>query len=90
MENGTIVNIPNIESEDDFWDVIYTFQNGILAGHDLFISTLPQSTMNQSNILNLECRRTFVFCLGIGSSLSSKQISTLIVLNRKLARYVCV
>ncbi|CAF0839712.1 unnamed protein product, partial [Rotaria sordida] len=49
LENGTIINIPNIENEDDFWDIIRMFQNGILAGNDLFISTLPHSTMNQSN-----------------------------------------
>ncbi|CAF4715824.1 unnamed protein product, partial [Rotaria sp. Silwood1] len=49
LENGTIVNIPNIENEDDFWEIIRMFQNGILAGNDLFISTLPHSTMNQSN-----------------------------------------
>ncbi|CAF5156238.1 unnamed protein product, partial [Rotaria sp. Silwood1] len=44
LENGTIVNIPNIENEDDFWEIIRMFQNGILAGNDLFISTLPHST----------------------------------------------
>ncbi|CAF3053354.1 unnamed protein product [Rotaria sp. Silwood2] len=49
LENGTIVNIPNIENEDDFWEIIRIFQNGILAGNDLFISTLPHSIMNQSN-----------------------------------------
>jgi hypothetical protein len=41
VENGTLVNIPSIETEDEFWDVIRIFQNGILAGVDLFISTPP-------------------------------------------------
>ncbi len=43
MENEILVNIPSIETEADFWDVIRVFQNGILAGVDLFISTPPTS-----------------------------------------------
>jgi hypothetical protein len=41
VENGTIINLPSIENKTDFWDIIRTFQNGILAGNDLFISTSP-------------------------------------------------
>lgn len=51
MKNGTIINVPYIENEDEFWDIIRLFQNGILAGNDLFISTIPQSIMNQSKDL---------------------------------------
>jgi hypothetical protein len=41
VENGTIVNIPSIENEEEFWEIIRIFQNGILAGNDLFISSPP-------------------------------------------------
>ncbi len=50
MENGTLINLPFIENEDEFWDIIRIFQNGILAGNDLFIST-PKSSINQSKNL---------------------------------------
>jgi hypothetical protein len=49
VENGTIVNIPSIENEDDFWEIIRIFQNGILAGSDLFVSSPPPPpALNQS------------------------------------------
>ncbi len=54
MENGTLINIPLIKNDDDFWDIIRIFQNGILAGNDLFISTPPlppHSSINQSKNL---------------------------------------
>lgn len=51
MENGTSINVPLIENEQDFWDIIRTFLNGILAGNDLFISTPPQPTIDQSRRL---------------------------------------
>jgi len=44
VENGTLVDVPLIESEEDFWNIIRRFQNGILAGNDLLVSTLPQPT----------------------------------------------
>ena len=47
VEDGTSVHIPSIENEDEFWEIIHLFQNGILAGIDLFISTPP--TMNIQN-----------------------------------------
>jgi len=48
VENGTLVNIPSIDNKENFWNVIRVFQNGILAGIDLFTSTppLPHSTTN--------------------------------------------
>jgi hypothetical protein len=46
-KNSTIVNIPYFESQDEFWDVIRIFQNGISAGNDLFAST-PPSVINRS------------------------------------------
>lgn len=62
VENGTIVNVPLIEKEDDFWDIIRIFQNCILAGNDLFISTSPQVVGNQSKCLfELKNSETFEF-----------------------------
>jgi len=50
VENGSIVYVPHIDTQDDFWDIIHTFQNGILNSNDLFISTPPSSSVNnQSN-----------------------------------------
>ncbi len=70
MENGTLINLPFIENEDEFWNIIRIFQNGILAGNDLFIST-PKSTINQSkNLIILKIIKT-KFWLDNGSSLSS-------------------
>lgn len=43
VENGTLIDIPLIENEEHFWDIMRVFQNGILAGNDLFISTPPQT-----------------------------------------------
>lgn len=44
MEDGTSsVQIPSIENEEQFWEIIHRFQNGILAGIDLFISKPPSS-----------------------------------------------
>jgi hypothetical protein len=53
VENGTLINVPLIENENDFWEIIRVFQNGILAGNDLFISTppLPHPVMDQSKNL---------------------------------------
>ena len=39
MENGTIVYIPQVDIQDHFSDVIRLFENVILSGNDLFIST---------------------------------------------------
>ncbi len=49
MENGSIVHVPQLDTLDDFWDVIRTLQNVILYSNDLFISTLPLLIHNQSN-----------------------------------------
>ncbi|CAF1623622.1 unnamed protein product [Adineta ricciae] len=50
LENGTIVYISQLDTLDDFWDVIRTFQNVILSGNDLFTSTPPVTSLhNQSN-----------------------------------------
>ncbi len=48
MENGSIVYISELDTKDDFWDVIGTLQNDILSCNDLFISTPPLSLNNQS------------------------------------------
>jgi hypothetical protein len=48
VENGSIVYISQLDTTDDFWDVIHTFQNVVLSGNDLFISTPPLSVNNQS------------------------------------------
>ncbi len=48
MENGSIVYISELDTEEDFWDVIGTLQNDILSCNDLFISTQPLSLNNQS------------------------------------------
>ncbi|CAF0716794.1 unnamed protein product [Adineta steineri] len=50
LDNGTVIYIRQLDTEDDFWDIIRTFQNVILSGNDLFISTLPPiPSNNQSN-----------------------------------------
>ncbi|CAF1020071.1 unnamed protein product [Rotaria sordida] len=49
LENGTIIYVRQLKTEDDFWDVIRILQNGILSGNDLFISTPPLSVNNQSD-----------------------------------------
>ncbi len=56
MENGTIINLPSIENKTDFWDIIRTFQNGISAGNDLFISTSPVINSSKNFLI-------FSFCL---------------------------
>ncbi len=48
MENGRIIYVPQLDTEDDFWDIIRTLQNVILSSYDLFISTPPVSLNNQS------------------------------------------
>jgi hypothetical protein len=48
VENGSIVYISQLDTEDDFWDVIRTLENVILSCNDLFISTPPLSLNNQS------------------------------------------
>lgn len=49
MENETLINIPLIKNKRDFWEIIRIFQNGILAGNDLFVSTPPIPNHNQGN-----------------------------------------
>ncbi|UJR30004.1 hypothetical protein I4U23_017550 [Adineta vaga] len=50
LDNGTIIFLSHLDTLDDFWDVIRTFQNVILSGNDLFISTPPVASLNnQSN-----------------------------------------
>ncbi|CAF4026788.1 unnamed protein product [Rotaria sp. Silwood2] len=49
LENGTIVYIQQLETKNDFWNIIRIFQNIILSGNDLFISTSPPSANNRSN-----------------------------------------
>ena len=41
VEDGTSIDIPSIENDDEFWQIIHRFEDGILAGIDLFISTPP-------------------------------------------------
>ena len=46
--------ISELETEDDFWDVIATLQDNILHCNDLFISTPPVPLNNQSkNLIKL-------------------------------------
>jgi hypothetical protein len=53
VEKGSIVYISELETEDDFWDVIGTLQDNVLHCNDLFISTPPISLNNQSkNLIN--------------------------------------
>ncbi|CAF4565563.1 unnamed protein product, partial [Rotaria sp. Silwood2] len=50
LETDIIVYISHLETQDEFWDVIHTFQNVILSSNDLFISTPPSTFLNnQSN-----------------------------------------
>lgn len=65
MENGTSVDVPFVETEEDFWEIIRIFQNGILAGNDLFISTPPpQPVIDQSVLDNDNKRKSIEFDLG--------------------------
>ena len=48
MEDRSVVYVPELRSEDDFWDVIRTLQNVILSASDLFVATPPTSVNNQS------------------------------------------
>lgn len=48
VENGSVVYVPQLRTEDDVWDVVRTLQNTILSSNDLFISTPPISVNNQS------------------------------------------
>jgi len=49
VENGTIVYIQHLETQDEFWEVIRTFQNVILSGNDLFIPTPPSISLNNQS-----------------------------------------
>lgn len=49
MENGSIVFVPQLDTEDDFWDVIRTFENDVLSCNNLFVSSPPSLIHNQSN-----------------------------------------
>jgi hypothetical protein len=50
VDNGTIVYIPPLENQSDFWDAISIFQSAVLSAYDLFISTPPVSMHNRSKI----------------------------------------
>jgi hypothetical protein len=47
VENDIILYISHLETKDDFWKVIRTFENVILSDNDLFI---------RKDLLTIECR----------------------------------
>ncbi|CAF0811215.1 unnamed protein product [Didymodactylos carnosus] len=49
MNNGKIVNIPELKTSNDFWDILKTFLNTIQAGSDLFVRNLLPPVLEQSN-----------------------------------------
>lgn len=62
VENGTILSLPHLDTTEDFWDVIRSLADVLLAGYDLFIAT-PPVTQNRSKFEREECRSTSVFCI---------------------------
>ena len=63
VDNGTIVYIPHLATQDDFWDVIRTFQNVILSGNDLFMPTPPTTSLNNQSKNCKKCSINSLFLL---------------------------
>jgi hypothetical protein len=74
VENSTTVYIPHLETQEDFWEVIRTLQNVILAGSDLFISTPPSLANSQSK--NPKKKVLFLLIILGNSSSSSSSVSS--------------
>ena len=49
VENNARLQLPSMETKDDFWDILHDFQNAILAEEDLFISIPPDFAIGQNN-----------------------------------------
>lgn len=49
VENGIVLNILHFDTQDDFWEVIRTFQNVILSRNDLFIPIPPSTYLNNQS-----------------------------------------
>ncbi|CAF0865687.1 unnamed protein product [Adineta ricciae] len=49
LENNTRLQLPSMETKDDFWDILHDFQNAILAEEDLFVSIPPDFAIGQNN-----------------------------------------
>lgn len=49
VESNARLQVPSMEIEDDFWDILHDFQNAILADEDLFISTPSDFAIGQNN-----------------------------------------